>query len=126
MREKPKILIVDDSPELLHALQIFLEKKSYKVLTVTSDKQLITALPVFRPDVIILDVCLNCTLDGRQICKIIKGDNQYKHIPILLMSGAYERLKDFDECKADGIIEKPFNLLLLHDKIEGVLNILAN
>ncbi|GAC1593024.1 MAG: hypothetical protein NVS3B19_14940 [Ginsengibacter sp.] len=111
MLPKTKILLVDDCHELLSALSTFLEAKSYEVCAVISNELLQSAFSYFIPDVLILDIHLGGGLDGREICQIIKSNETTKHIPILLMSGYSEKLIDYQECNADAVIEKPFNLL---------------
>lgn len=122
MPYKPKILIVDDSPELLYVMSFYLEKNSYEVLAVISKELLESSLKYFHPDLIILDVFFRNSYTGRELCKNIKDSNEFKKIPILLMSSEYENLTDLPECMADEKIHKPFNLSLLMDKIEQLLD----
>ena len=120
MDYKIKILILDDSRDLLEALKMFLEDKLYIVCTVYTAKQLTEALFVFKPDLIIIDIYLNGKAEGRDICRIIKSDIETKHIPIILMSASKKALENYEECQADTIIEKPFNLMELVQQIESV------
>lgn len=117
MNTKIKILILDDSPDLLDALRIFLEYESCEVYTVGSKELLKTELKRRKPDIIILDVYIHGHADGRAICKIIKSDIETRHIPVLLMSVNKRGLERFEECQADAIIEKPFDLWNLLQKI---------
>ena len=110
-------MILDDSPDLLDALRIFLEQESFVVCTVSTIEFLKTELKRFNPGIIILDVYIHGHADGRAICKIIKSDIKTRHIPVLLMSVSKRELERFEECKADAIIEKPFDLSDLLKKI---------
>ena len=111
---------MDDSPDLLDALKIFLEYESFKVCTVTSPESLKTELKLFKPDVIILDVYIHGHSDGREICKIIKCDKATSHIPVILMSVSKKALEKFEECEANAIIEKPFDLSALLEQIRSL------
>ena len=121
MSTKSKILIVDDSPDLLDALMIFLQDKSYLISTANSKELLQTELKRFKPDVIILDVFIMNMGDGREICRVIKSNTETMNIPVILMSANYQALENFEQCYADAIVEKPFNLKTLLEKIESVL-----
>lgn len=110
MSTKSNILILDDSPELLDALKIFLENHSYTVCAVTSGDLLASELKRFTPDLFILDVFIGFNTDGRSICKMIKSNEATSLIPVILISASKSGLKDFEECSADAILEKPFNL----------------
>jgi DNA-binding response OmpR family regulator len=112
-----KILILDDSNDLLDALKLFLEKQFLDVVTVNSYASLKVELTSFKPELILLDVFINGISEGREICKAIKYDKATCHIPIILMSASPNNLIDYEECNADSIIEKPFNISKLIEKI---------
>ena len=59
--------------------------------------------------------------DGRQICKELKTDNETKNIPVILLSGSHELLRNFREFSADDIIEKPFEFEDVERKIKWAL-----
>lgn len=115
-----KILVVDDSPELLELFSEILTNNGHTVQIADSKKNLQNQLPVFAPDLILLDVNLNGE-DGREICKEIKQQSLFKHIPIILTSASPELLQDYEVFKADGVIEKPFGLTQILQKISEVL-----
>jgi DNA-binding response OmpR family regulator len=115
-----KVLLVDDSQDLLEVLSSFLNIKGYNVETALSHEKAKNALSVFIPDVILLDVRINGD-DGRKICREIK-EKYNPDIPIILLSASPELLEDYEECKADAIIEKPFNLQTVMEKVDEVIN----
>lgn len=117
------ILILDDSVEFLDALKIFLEYKSFHVRTVNSGLSLKSELVRSKPDIIILDVYIRGHADGREICRLIKSDINTRNIPVILMSASKRGLDKFEECSADVIIEKPFNLSDLLLKINSLAGI---
>ena len=118
---KNKILILNDNPEVLNSLSMFLEKASYKVCIVTSSEMLYAELKRFKPNLIVLDVYIKGVDEGRKICKIIKSEVSTSHIPVILMSVSTKGLENYKECQADAIIGKPFNIAMLTAQIKALV-----
>lgn len=108
---KKRMFIVDDEEDILISLRFWFERQGYMVSTFSHSIFLQEALRNTAPDVVLLDVNLRDE-DGRKICKILK-QQQVIHCPVLLISANPDNLKKFDECLADGAIEKPFDLKTL-------------
>ncbi len=121
MNQPTKILIVDDSQDLLEALKIFLEHKLYEVCAVISKESLENELKNFKPDIIILDIYIKGMGDGREVCRTIKSAEETQKIPIILMSADYKALENYVDCLADAILEKPFHLSELVLKVESLI-----
>jgi DNA-binding response OmpR family regulator len=115
-----KIVIVDDSRELLEVLKYFLEEKGYEVQTASKQKDLIPLIRSFSPDVILLDIYLQAE-DGRDICKELRKNEETKYLCILMFSASAKALTNYKEYGADGYIEKPFGLNEIVDKIEATI-----
>ena len=115
-----KILIVDDSEDIVAILSQILISHGFEVEPALSKKELVLILLSSAPDLILLDVRLSGE-DGRKMCRDLKANSSYKHIPIILLSGSHELLESFADYNADAIIEKPFDM---NDIIEKVTNVL--
>jgi DNA-binding response OmpR family regulator len=115
-----KIVIVDDSHDLLDVLQYFLEEKGYDVKTATKEQDLISLVRSFSPDLIILDIYLQAE-DGREICKELRKHEETKYLCILMFSASSKALTNYKEYGADGYLEKPFGLNEIVNKIEATL-----
>ncbi|HEV8080593.1 MAG TPA: response regulator [Chitinophagaceae bacterium] len=115
-----KIVIVDDSIDLLEVMKFFLEEKGYEVEIATSQQDLFSLLRSSSADLIILDVFLQGG-DGREICKELRRSEEHKYLCILLFSTSPKALANAKKCGADGYIEKPFGLTDIVDKIESTL-----
>ena len=115
-----KIVIVDDSRDLLEVLKYFLEEKGYEVETATKEQDLISLVRSFSPDLIMLDIYLQSE-DGREICKELRKNEETKYLCILMFSASSKALTDYKEYGADGYIEKPFGLHDIVEKIEATL-----
>jgi len=112
------ILVVDDSEDLLEMLTIVFKMKGHQVVSAKDIVDTVKSINVFSPDIILLDVSLGSS-SGKELCKEIKIF--YPGIPIVLMSGNPDLLKDYKEYKADGSIEKPFDVVTLNNKINALL-----
>ena len=115
-----KIVIIDDSQDLLYVLKFFLTQKGYEVEIVTREEELISLFKSFSPDLIIIDIYLQGE-DGREICKKLRSHIETKYVCILMFSASAKKLANYKEYGADGYIEKPFGLNEVITKIEATL-----
>ncbi len=104
-----QILVVDDDPDILDALQVTLEDAGYAVTTTLKGDyaENLHDGNGGLPDLIILDVLLSGK-DGRLICQKLKSQDDTRHIPIIMISahpGARESVKAVG---ADDFLAKPF------------------
>lgn len=104
-----KILIVDDSPDLLYAMQKLLAFYNFTIQVAKDSQGFMKIFPSYKPDIIIIDVMLNGE-DGRDLCKKLRENPAYNHIAIILFSASPKSLENFKENGADGAIEKPFGI----------------
>src|SRR6188768_2528335 len=119
----PRILIVDDSSDLLNILNWSLQRKGFSCSTAYYKAGIFNSLskPKLLPALIIMDIDLNGD-DGRKICMEIKENPGTKNIPIILCSGNHELLKGFRDYQADDFIEKPFEIHNVVEKIETLIS----
>ena len=115
-----KLLLIDDSSDLLEVLKNFFEKEKYVVEIVSDRREIYSAIKNFDPDVILIDVLL-CNADGRLICKTLRHSPDTRHLGIILTSASSDNLEDYKEYGADDCIEKPFELNVLERKIASIL-----
>lgn len=115
-----KILIIDDSKDILEGLKLFLELKDYVVETGLHENDLHQKILIFKPSIIILDIFIAGT-DGRYICSGLKKNPATAFTKIILTSAAPHALADFKDFGADDILEKPFGLEEIYKKIEALL-----
>ena len=113
-----KILIVEDNVELTELIAILLEKNNHHVGKASSGEETFLQLDLLKPQLILLDIMLGKE-DGRDICKEIKKTN--KGIKIILISANAKLLENYEQCEADTIIEKPFELKIILNKIGELL-----
>ncbi len=102
------VLIVDDEPQLLRALQINLRVHGYGPLTASDGASALAAAAEHRPDLVVLDLGLP-DMDGVQV---IKGLRAWTRVPIIVLSarqGSEDKVEALD-AGADDYITKPFGL----------------
>jgi len=118
-----KILVVDDEPDLLKVVTFRLRKLGYDIIEATDGQKAMDLIQEHRPHLILLDLRLPI-MDGREVCRRVKADDQLKHIPIFFItasSGAVN-LEMTKELKAEGFLVKPFEpeeLLEIVEKLIG-------
>ena len=115
-----KLIIVDDNAELLFAMQRLLSFYDFTVRTVQDHQNVLHEIASFKPGIIIIDVLLGGA-DGRQICKALRENPANWDITLILFSASPRHLENFREYKADGVIEKPFGIKDLIEKIEAAV-----
>ncbi len=116
-----KILLIDDDPDIITGLQLMLKKKGYDVATASNEEEAYSQVNVFEPDLIVLDVLLS-GVDGRTICKKLKGTDSSKHIPIIMFSAHPSAQKNMEDFGADDFLPKPFESGKILERIEAQLN----
>lgn len=104
-----KILVVDDDVDLLVNMKAFLKRQGYDVAVTTSCSEGLQILDAFKPDLIFLDMDVG-NEDGRHMCRQIKSQADYRHLPVILISANHEALQLYLDYGADGFLNKPFPL----------------
>ena len=117
--DQKKILVVDDESDLVAMISIRLEASGYKVVAAYDGQEALEKVRQENPDLIVLDIMIP-KLDGYKVCRMLKFDEKYKHIPIILFSArAQESDKKLGErVGANAYITKPFEPKVLLDKIK--------
>ena len=117
-----RILIVDDEQDLVAMVKMRLEASGYETLEAYDGQDALKKAQEEKPDLIVLDLMLP-KMDGYKVCRMLKFDEKYRHIPIIMFTA---RVQDSDkqmgmEVGADAYITKPFEPQILLSKIEELL-----
>ena len=106
MGEKKKVLLVDNSEVILEILENALTKEGYNVSKAYDGMEGLQKVYANPPDIIFLDLIMP-KIDGNRVCRYLKGDPKYRHIPIVILSGvASEAEKTIKTLGADAYIVK--------------------
>lgn len=108
-----KILVADDDPGIVDAMQILLEDEGYEVI-VTMDGETIPTMIGKKPDLVFLDIWMS-GVNGNTVCQKLKSDEATKHIPVIMFSANRDTEEIAMECGADGFLSKPFEIKDLLD-----------
>ena len=118
----PRILIVDDEPNIVLALELLMKREGYEIRTVGDGERAVEAAGTFRPDLILLDVMMP-RMDGYEVCQRIRADASLKDIAIVMLTAKgreVEREKGL-ALGADLYITKPFSTREVVIKVKEVL-----
>lgn len=120
--DKKRILVVDDEIDLVGMLVMRLEANDYEVFTAYDGQEGLDKARSLKPDLIILDLMLP-KLDGYKVCRMLKFDEKYKQIPIILFTARAQEsdIKLGKEVGADVYLIKPFEPDILLGKITELL-----
>ena len=119
---KKTILIIDDEPDMIYAVQMQLEANGYNVITAGDGEEGLEEARNQKPNLIILDLMLP-KLDGYKICRLLKFDEKYRKIPIIMYTArGQEEDKNLGyEVGADIYLVKPFEPKVLLENIHSLL-----
>lgn len=117
-----KILIIQDSPSVNAMLKFRLESGGFSVETVESGEEGIEKTKTSQYELILLDYNLP-GMNGSQVCRIMRGQDNTRNTPIVLMSAKDEDklIKLTKEVGADGYIGLPFEGKTFIEKITGFM-----
>ena len=120
--DKPKILIVDDEPDILDVLEYNLLQNGFQVERAENGEYAVKIAKKFQPDLVILDIMMP-TMDGVETCRQLRKMPETKHSYILFLtarSEEYSELAAF-EVGADDYIHKPIKPRTLISRIKAIL-----
>ena len=112
-----KVLVIDDDPDIVEAIQLILTTEGYDSEVTTKGSETCQKVREYKPDVIILDILLSGN-DGRTICKNLKNDPRTKHIPIIMISAHPTAKRAAKESGANSFVAKPFSVFALLTEIQ--------
>ncbi|MEO6327832.1 MAG: response regulator [Ginsengibacter sp.] len=120
---KPVLLLVDDNEEILEFVEHELDEK-YTVIKALNGQEALNVLEQDAIQLVISDIMMP-VMDGFELCKIIKTNFDYSHIPVILLTAKNTLQSKIEglELGADAYIEKPFSPEYLQVQIA---NLLAN
>jgi len=83
---KPRILLVDDDPDILDVLEITLSEDNYEILKATDGEEALRIIRSKPLDLVLLDYSIP-KLNGKQVCVEVKKDILLRHLPIIMVTG---------------------------------------
>jgi putative two-component system response regulator len=120
--EYPKILIVDDHPSSRMTIFAFLSLEGYEVLEADNGPTALACVSKANPDLILLDVMMP-GMDGYEVCRRLKQDEQTRLIPIVFLTALNDRRARLQgiEAGGDDFLSKPFDQLELSARVKSLI-----
>jgi DNA-binding response OmpR family regulator len=119
-----KVLIADDEPNIVAAIEFLLKQRGYDVYTAADGSEALRAVERVVPDLVVLDVMMPQT-SGYEVCQAIRKRPEWRHVKVLMLSA---KGRDAEVVKgvamgADLYVTKPFSTRELMARIDGLLGI---
>lgn len=117
---KKRVLVADDDPSILDVIYIMLTEVGGYEVTTTANGESLLNMSGELPDLILLDLWMS-GMDGTQICKALKANEETKSIPIIIFSANRDIKNIAESVGADGFVAKPFQMDELLEKIKNCI-----
>jgi CheY-like chemotaxis protein len=117
-----KLLLADDSVTIQRVIELTFADEDVQVIAVGNGQQAIDRAQRDRPDIVLADVGMP-ERDGYEVAAFIKGNPTLAHVPVVLLTGAFEPI---DETRAravgcDGVLVKPFEPQMVISRVKDLL-----
>ena len=130
MGNKPsKIVVIDDNPDFLFTMETFLTRNGFNVETASDGTAGFELIKKHQPDLVMLDVMMENTFSGFEVCRLIRNDPDLKKTPIIGISGMTEELgvqfdmyEDREYFTPDAFFDKPVDKDALLAKINDFIS----
>lgn len=126
MSTKAKILVVDDEDRNLRLMKLLLTSFGYDVLTASNGEEALEKVHDIPPDVILLDIMMP-QIDGFEVARQLKKEEETKIIPIVMVTALNEvedRVKAL-EAGADDFLNKPVDKTELRARVQSLVKVKA-
>jgi len=116
------LLLADDSVTIQRVIELTFADEDVQVVAVSDGEQAIAAVDQRTPDIVLADVGMPGR-DGYEVAQHIKSTPRLAHIPVVLLTGAFEPI---DQARAaavgcDGVLAKPFEPQLVIGRVKELL-----
>src|SRR5689334_16936146 len=110
MGAMPRILVVEDDPDIAELVARYLNKAGYATDTVASGRDALRMIAAAAPDLLVLDLMLP-HVDGLEICRAVRANEKTAAIPIVMLTARGEESDRIVglEIGADDYLSKPFS-----------------
>ncbi len=119
----PKILVVDDEPDLRATVAYRLKFSDCEVVTACNGREGLEQATAEMPDLILLDTNMP-EMDGHQMLKRLRSTAELKHIPVIMVTAISEPcdIASASEYGISDYVTKPFNFAELMEKVQHALD----
>jgi DNA-binding response OmpR family regulator len=114
-----RILLVDDEPNILLAIEFLLKKEGYSIKKAFDGLQALKFVASFRPDIVVLDVMMP-ELDGFEVARRIRNMPDFEHVRIIFLTAKgtqHDKMKGYTS-GGEVYLIKPFD----NDELVRIVN----
>ncbi len=130
MVDKPfSVVVIDDNTYYLFTMKTFLTRNGFEVETASDGNTGIELIKNSRPGLIMLDVMMETTYSGFEVCRQVRNDPELKKIPIFGISGmedelgiTFDKYEDSEYFSPDEFFDKPVDKEALLIKIKDLMS----
>ena len=119
------ILVIDDNEDILFMIKTMLEMKGYLITAKENPEHIESVIELTKPDIILMDMLLSGS-DGREICRNLKGNYSFAHIPIIMISALPDADISCKDAGSDYFLGKPFEMNDLFQTISNALSLVTS
>jgi DNA-binding response OmpR family regulator len=125
MSARPRVLIVDDTPQNIRLLEAVLGPAGYLTLSASSGPEALDLLAKEPVDIVLLDVVMP-EMDGFEVCRQIRADPRTSVLPVVMVTASeqHEKVRGI-EAGADDFLTKPLNQAELMVRVKSLVRIKA-
>jgi len=116
-----RILVLDDNQDILDIVHETLTYENFEVRSTGEAEEVMPLVEAFNPDLVILDYRVAGT-NGGEICRKIKSHPKFSNVPVIIFSAYINHDADLLAYGCDAIINKPFDLTELVEKVNNLIN----
>ncbi|RYU90444.1 response regulator [Mucilaginibacter terrigena] len=116
-----RILVLDDNQDILDIVHETLTYENFEVKSTGESVNVMPLVEAFEPDLVILDYRVAGT-NGGELCRNIKAHPKFSNVPVIIFSAYINREADLYAYGCDAIINKPFDLTELVEKVNNLIS----
>lgn len=119
---RPRVVVVEDEPEMLEIMQVNLEQAGYDVIPARDGVEAYEVLDTSAPpDAMVLDLNLP-NMSGFRLLRLMRRNPKWKQLPVIVVTAfAFEEVEEISNERIDGFISKPFDPADLVSRLEYAL-----
>jgi CheY-like chemotaxis protein len=119
----PKLLVADDSVTIRRVIELTFADEGVEVIAVSNGRQAIERIERERPDVVLADVSMP-ERTGYEVAWFVKNNPHLAHVPVILLSGAFEPVDDAraQEAGCRGVLAKPLEPQVVIRRVRALLD----
>jgi CheY-like chemotaxis protein len=116
------LLLADDSVTIQRVIELTFADEDIRVVAVSDGRQAVLQAQQEAPDIVLADIGMP-EMDGYEVAAFIKRTPWLSHIPVLLLTGAFEPVDDARarEVGCDGVLVKPFEPQMVISRVKDLI-----